>query len=246
MPKHFIELQPGQLHPDLQKDLEHVLTLMRTVSNTYYQGAQQSGCHAFIEFCGLQSEYVTLCEDALRAGIDFTTANVHTGEHLPLPSHRRAYLVEKLECIYGPGLFGHDALLTELKTRFPDASSSYSSRPPELNYLDAVDALLTRVKELDEHADESHQLRSRLSHLLTHTANALKGEPDQITLHDWSDLPRVSEALVKRLALTEKQLSEFVGRVDALEALLEERDARIAQLEAQEQSRDEDDAGASL
>jgi len=32
-------------------------------------------------------------------------------------------------------------------------------------------------------------LRNRMAGLLTRTANALKGEPEPLHLHDWSDLP---------------------------------------------------------
>lgn len=36
----------------------------------------------------------------------------------------------------------------------------------------------------------------RLADLLTDTANALKGEPDPLQMHDWSDLPTVAAAVV--------------------------------------------------
>lgn len=77
------------------------LRKMRAASSAFYFAAVQCGNHAFIEFTGLMNDYIAACEDAHRAGVDFTRANVHTGTHLPLPGYRLAYLDEKLECIYG-------------------------------------------------------------------------------------------------------------------------------------------------
>lgn len=52
---------------------------------------------------------------------------------------------------------------------------------------------------------ESVSLRERMASLLTQTADALKGDPGPLTLHDWSDLPEVArevraEALAPVLA----------------------------------------------
>lgn len=40
--------------------------------------------------------------------------------------------------------------------------------------------------------DEVHGTLGRVSELLTKTANALKGEPEPLHMHDWSDLPKVA------------------------------------------------------
>lgn len=74
---------------------------MRGASDYFYSMAVRIGVHAFIEFTGLMNEFIKLCEEAHAAGIDFTMANVHTGQHLPFQPHHIAYLYEKLECIYG-------------------------------------------------------------------------------------------------------------------------------------------------
>lgn len=58
--------------------------------------------HAFIEFNGLLQKYVSMCEEAAHAGIDFTHANVHSGESFPVQPHDLKYLAEKLRCIFGP------------------------------------------------------------------------------------------------------------------------------------------------
>lgn len=77
---------------------------MRLVSERFYGPATMTGVHAFIEFCGLMNEYITVCAEAQARGIDFTMANTHTGEALPFQVHNAAYLAEKLNCIYGPAL----------------------------------------------------------------------------------------------------------------------------------------------
>jgi len=81
-----------------------ILERMRGVANSFYAGATQTRCHPFIEFCGLMSEYIKMCEAASHKGIDFTQANRHTGGALPMESYHANYLGEKIGCIYGPSL----------------------------------------------------------------------------------------------------------------------------------------------
>lgn len=47
--------------------------------------------------------------------------------------------------------------------------------------------------DLEIDLDEEARLRKRLSELLEQTANALKGEPGPLILHDWADLPEVAK-----------------------------------------------------
>jgi hypothetical protein len=61
-------------------------------------------CHAFMEFNGLLSKYIELCQAANEAGIDFTTANKHHAQALPVAEHDMEYLAEKIECMFGPTL----------------------------------------------------------------------------------------------------------------------------------------------
>jgi hypothetical protein len=42
---------------------------------------------------------------------------------------------------------------------------------------------------------EASWLFERLASLLTQTANALKGDPDPLVWHDWSDLPEIARAV---------------------------------------------------
>lgn len=59
----------------------------------------------------------------------------------------------------------------------------------------SLDALLAEVDRLREAEEESDALRGRMAELLTGVANALKGQPDPMTKHDWSDLPELALAL---------------------------------------------------
>jgi hypothetical protein len=77
---------------------------MRKASATFYGLAAMSGHHAFVEFCGLQQEYIKMCEAAESAGIDWLLASTHTNMALPMELYNIAYLAEKLDCIYGPSL----------------------------------------------------------------------------------------------------------------------------------------------
>lgn len=47
---------------------------------------------------------------------------------------------------------------------------------------------------------EDEALRNRMGDILTLTVNALKGEPDPRSLHDWATLPEVARTLVSEMA----------------------------------------------
>ena len=49
----------------------------------------------------LLNQYIDICADAHRRGVDFTKTNVHSGQYLALEHHQFDYLNEKLGCIYG-------------------------------------------------------------------------------------------------------------------------------------------------
>lgn len=55
----------------------------------------------------------------------------------------------------------------------------------------------TEVARLRRELAEADALRERMTTLLTEVANALKGAPDPLTMHDWSDLPEVAAAAVQ-------------------------------------------------
>lgn len=87
-----------------REEREQILNKMRSASGVFYSLAVQTRCHQFIEFTGLINEYIKLCEEAHSDGIDFTQANIHSGQGLPIRDHHISYLGEKLGCIYGPAL----------------------------------------------------------------------------------------------------------------------------------------------
>ena len=91
-----------------RRELEEIVTTMRRVaSDTYavfFSAGMGSSAHAFLEFNGLISKYVDICQNCAKAGIDFTTLNQHSGQALPIADHDISYLVEKLDCIFGPAI----------------------------------------------------------------------------------------------------------------------------------------------
>lgn len=95
----------GQPMTDLRRgELLVIISKMRSTSAVFYGMSINCGNHAFIEFTGLMNEYIKVCERAVTDGIDFTLASTHTGVALPFQEHHRRYLLEKLECIYGPSM----------------------------------------------------------------------------------------------------------------------------------------------
>lgn len=86
------------------EELRVMIDDMKNVSNVFYQLAMRTHCHPLIEFTGLINEYIKICEKTLKAGRDFSAANTHTGGSLVFDVHNLNYLMEKLECIYGPSI----------------------------------------------------------------------------------------------------------------------------------------------
>jgi hypothetical protein len=87
----------------LPRTAEESLAAMKVAAGNFYNNAQLTNCHAFLEFTGLINEYIKLCEENLRAGNDFTKANIHTSsstELLKMSEHNVAYMNEKIRCIF--------------------------------------------------------------------------------------------------------------------------------------------------
>jgi hypothetical protein len=72
--------------------------------------------------------------------------------------------------------------------------SDYSTWTPD-ELRAEIDALVNSVDRLQEEVDEYDILTTRQGELLHGVANALKGEPGPLRLHDWSDLPAVAQAV---------------------------------------------------
>jgi len=75
-----------------KKELLGIVDKMRAVSDTFYGMAIFCNNHAFVEFCGFMNKYISLCERAALAGIDFTQANTHSGGSLPVEDHDIGYI----------------------------------------------------------------------------------------------------------------------------------------------------------
>ena len=87
--------------------VEIVARMRRVASDTYavfFSAGMGSSAHAFLEFNGLISKYVDICSSCTKAGIDFTALNTHSGQALPIAEPDISYLVEKLDCIFGPAI----------------------------------------------------------------------------------------------------------------------------------------------
>lgn len=62
--------------------------------------------------------------------------------------------------------------------------------------VESVERLTAERDDLKDESDEYDRLLSNLGELLTGVADALKGEPPALVMHDWSDLPAVADAVV--------------------------------------------------
>lgn len=78
-------------------------------------------------------------------------------------------------------------------SRFRDILAAFAGRTPSQGDAWPSD---DAAEEARRSIDEYDELLTRLQALLTGTANALKGEPPELTWHDWSDLPEVARATV--------------------------------------------------
>lgn len=87
-----------------RRDLADMIDKMQSVSSSFYVAATRTGCHGFIEFCGLMNEYIKICEQSLKDGVDFSSANKHNERALSVQPFNIDYIVEKLDCIFGPAI----------------------------------------------------------------------------------------------------------------------------------------------
>ena len=91
-------------HEELTELLKEMQKVAEQTYWLFFRSGMGAQCHAFIEFNGLISSYVQMCERAAAKGIDFRMVNTHNGGALPMEVHQAAYIAEKLECIFGPSL----------------------------------------------------------------------------------------------------------------------------------------------
>lgn len=86
---------PDSLH--YRKELENSLLTMRAASNLFYAMAIQCNHHQFVEFNGLLSKYIGLCEQTLAKNVDFVQSPFR---HFEYADHDINYINEKLDCIF--------------------------------------------------------------------------------------------------------------------------------------------------
>lgn len=85
-----------------------------------------------------------------------------------------------------------------------------------------VEALRAEVEKLRADLMESDEIREKLSHLLTRTAAALKGEPPEGVWHSWHDLPERASELQAEVEKVTCELMDAITRADKLAEALEE------------------------
>lgn len=78
--------------------------------------------------------------------------------------------------------------------------------------VEKIERLQAEVERLRADLMESDEIREKLSHLLTRTAAALKGEPPEGVWHSWHDLPEKATQLTAAL----RKLEERAQRDEAL------------------------------
>jgi hypothetical protein len=87
-----------------KEELAEMISRMKRISTEFYNEARLIGVHPFVEFCGLMSAFIDMCEDSAQAGIDITVASGHFGKPLIAAPHKIEYIAEKFNCIFGPTL----------------------------------------------------------------------------------------------------------------------------------------------
>jgi hypothetical protein len=93
---------PKRKLPNNPRTPEEILAAMKAASANYYREAIATNCHTFIEFTGLMSQYISICERNLKEGVDFTQISVHHtgGLKLHITDWELEYLAQKLKCIF--------------------------------------------------------------------------------------------------------------------------------------------------
>lgn len=124
--------------------------------------------------------------------------------------------------------------LVKERDELKELADGYAARGDAL--VEERDRLQTKADEADVELTEFVNL---VTPLLQGTANALKGEPGPLRMHDWSDLPKAAGNLVadrdRLRELLDYNDAGIMRRLDDAEA---ERDRLRGLLEAREDERD--------
>lgn len=90
------------LTQDKKYHLAECIRNMGEIKRDFYTRAVHCGIHPFVEFAGLQAQFIEMCKDDLDAGIDFIACGavfVHENK-----VHQMMYIAEKLNCIFGDAI----------------------------------------------------------------------------------------------------------------------------------------------
>lgn len=101
-------------------------------------------------------------------------------------------------------------------------------------YTDEIATLKAKLAALEQEANEEDALRERMSGLLTKSVNAIRGEPAELSLHSWHDLPELCNRLVEKLADQTKAADQWMGEARKSHNDLVRANEKLAALEAQE------------
>ena len=106
-----------------EAEREKILRRMQEASGVFYALAIQTGCHTFIEFCGLMNKFIDICREQSQAGKDFTEASRHSDAVMEIEDHHVAYLFEKLDCIFGNNV-------PEVREVYERLTARHGGQPP--------------------------------------------------------------------------------------------------------------------
>ena len=143
-----------------------------------------------------QTEALKLALDALEIGYEYA---VETTEHFHIE-------------MAGYKQHRHDAMDAEVK-KISDAITAIREALAD----SALERMAENAKELglDYEAAQQQEVkeltaqRDKLSDILTRTANALKGQPEELAAHSWHDLPEVAQQL--KAAQQHEPVGAWVG-----------------------------------
>lgn len=123
------------------EELQRMVDAMQEISSQFYRAAASCGNHAFIEFAGLMNEYIKMCAATVKAGRDFTCANVHLGQPLEACAYNVEYLGEKFACVFGT-TFDHYPMLAVV---FATKALNLATKPAPPATLDEQRTLLGQL-----------------------------------------------------------------------------------------------------
>ena len=113
-----------------------------------------------------------------------------------------------------------DAEAKKLANEIETAISNHMSNPEgyAAQTADLIESQAQRIAELEAEADLSEKTRDRMATLLTGVANALRGEPPELTSWSWHDLPERATAAIQAIAVMEGAARDSARMVAELEA----------------------------